>query len=416
MFLVTTNNSILRLNDIIRDRRTDGVGKGQGYRIALPAGYVELGVVGVLALEENMVVGVCFYGSEVVCTDGPEDDRGLHQRVCRLRSVVCSARSSAVVSHLKDIASKLVSIQGVADVERVTCRISRDDCDGLLAGCILGYRAEYDRGSVECVCNCGKVCVEGVENLECSVAEPPYLTDVGCDVVNADLARNAYGLVVVCVFTRCKACGLVLCGGECRLGPEVDHNALEIELGELLVFVHQSSEVVGVGVRDDPRRDGDILVGLGVVLRLLAECLDDVCGVDAGVSVVSAVNDDEAAVRKAVDDAHTVLLIVAAVNSLNAYHRDLRGGNGFGIALLCGKRMLTEGLDDHADFLIAAEIRGVNGVFIGIEDCKLVSDDLVCRIGLISYCRKLCEVSGVKLGGGILNDNAVASVAHISDG
>lgn len=239
---------------------------------------------------------------------------------------------------------------------------------------------------------------------------------MGRDVVNADLARNAYGLVVVCVFTRCKACGLVLCGSKRRLGPEVDHNALEIELGELLVFVHQSSEVVGVGVRDDPCRDGDILVGLGVVLRLLAECLDDVCGVDAGVSVVATVNDDEAAVREAVDDAHTVLLIVTVVNALNADHGDLRGGNGRGIALLGGKRVLTEGLDDHADFLVTAVIRGVNGVFIGIENCKLVSDYLVCRIGLISYSRKLREISGVKLGGGILNDNAVASVAHVRDG
>ena len=57
-----------------------------------------------------MVVGVCFYGSEVVCTDGPEDDRGLHQRVCRLRSVVCSARAAAVVSYLKDIASKIAVV------------------------------------------------------------------------------------------------------------------------------------------------------------------------------------------------------------------------------------------------------------------------------------------------------------------
>ena len=58
MLLVTTNNSILRLNDIIGDRRTNSVGKRQRYRIALPAGYVELGVVGVLALKEDVVIGV----------------------------------------------------------------------------------------------------------------------------------------------------------------------------------------------------------------------------------------------------------------------------------------------------------------------------------------------------------------------
>lgn len=144
MFLVTTNNSILRLNDIIRDRRTNSIGQRQRYRIALPAGYVELGVVGILVREEDVVVGVRGNGCVMVLSDGPEDDRGLHQRVCRLSAAVCSARASAVVSDLEDIASKLVSIQGVADVERVTRCVACDDCDGLLAGGILGYRAEYD--------------------------------------------------------------------------------------------------------------------------------------------------------------------------------------------------------------------------------------------------------------------------------
>ena len=362
-----------------------------------------------------MVICICLDVGEVVLSDRPEDDGGLHQRVCGLSSAVRAARAAAVVCHLHDVALELVLIHLVADVEGMTRCVARDDGGRLLARCIRSDRTEDDRGGVEGVCYCGKIGFDGVKELECGVAEPPYLTDVGNDVVNADLARNVNGIVIVLVTARCKArCGL-LCGLKCLLGPEVAHNSLEIELGELLVFVHQSAEMVGVRVRDDPSGNGDVLVGLGIVLRLLAQSLDYVCGVDAGVAVVAAVNDDEAAVRETVDDAHTVLLIAAVIDAFNAYHGDLRCGNGGGVALLCGKGVLRKGLDDDADLVHIVIVACVYRIFVGVKGGKEAADDLVGGIGLITRALKLGEISLIFLGSGVLNDNAKTVVAHIGD-
>lgn len=195
-----------------------------------------------------MVICVRLDVGKIVLSDRPEDDGGLHKRVCGLSSAVRAARAAAVVCYLHDVALEFVLVHLVADIERVTRCVARDDGGRLLARCIRSDRTEDDRGSVEGVCYCGKIGFNGVKELECGVAEPPYLTDVGNDVVNADLSRDVNGIVVVLVNARCKArCGL-LCGLKCLLGPEVDHNTFKIELGELLVFVHQSAEMVGVRV------------------------------------------------------------------------------------------------------------------------------------------------------------------------
>ena len=266
-FLQLATSNLLRwLNDIIRNRRSDSVGKRESYGVALPAGNVKLCVVRVGALEENLIICVCRNGCVMILSDRPEDDGGLHINVSRLSIRVCAARAAAVVSNLHNVALKILAVELIADCKCVSGRVTRDDCCGRLARSISGGGSEDDGAGVECVCNLWEIAFNGVEDLKGGVAEPPDLTDVRYNIINADLLCNAYGLVVVLVQAVSEArCG-ALCGLESRLGPEVDHNALKIELGELLVFVHQSTEVVGMRMRDDPSSNGDVLVGLCIIL------------------------------------------------------------------------------------------------------------------------------------------------------
>ena len=111
---------------------------------------------------------ICVGGNHriMVCANRPKDDGGLHKRICRLSSAVCTARAAAVMRHLNNVALELVLIHRVADVECVSGRVTRDNGGRLLARCVGCDRTEDDGGGVEGVCNLGQIGFDGVKDLK----------------------------------------------------------------------------------------------------------------------------------------------------------------------------------------------------------------------------------------------------------
>lgn len=134
-----------------------------------------------------MVISILLNSGEVVCADGPEDDRGLHQRISRLCVAVCSARAATVVRDLNDVAFELGFIHLAADRECLTRCIARDHDGRGLARFIGRDRAEDDRACVEAGRYLGQIAFDGVEDLKRRVAEPIDLTYMGRKEIDSDL-------------------------------------------------------------------------------------------------------------------------------------------------------------------------------------------------------------------------------------
>ena len=92
---------------------------------------------------------------------------------------------------------------------------------------------------------------------------------------------------------------------------------------------------------------------------------------------MSAVNDDEAAVREAVDEAKSVVLIFCADEVVKTYHRKLRGSYSGEIRFCKRQSVLAEGLDYDANLFIILVKSRVDGVFVGIEGGEEVARDVI---------------------------------------